>query len=376
MAQVIASLPPPNPPEKINAAAVEMKAPAVDVGKGTTYTLRLPPEYHPGRAYPVLIALHGADEAGKDMMQRLADHAGKHGYILAAPDWDRGTDGQYTYSAEEHAAVLDTLRDLRLHFNVDADRIFLLGYGEGGNMAWDVGLAHPDLFAGVVPISGQPRFHARNYWPNAMVLPFYCVWGEYIGGPGIDKKSNGNLVNYNMFKEHWIPSGFPAIGVQYKGRGLEWFAGEVPDIFEWMSQKRRQNPSAKVGFKDTDAGEFAAYQRTMRAGDNRFYWLSFGLADRRVTEARNWNGNAKFATISAKIADGNQIGVYGDGVRQVTVWLARGMIDFDKPVIVRVNYTIKLNGVKIKPSLETLMEDFYQRGDRARLYVARIDLKG
>jgi len=383
MVQVIGTLPPPDPPEKYNRATVEMKAPAVDVGKGTTYTLKLPPEFHPGRRYPVLIALHNGGEVGKDMMERLSDHAGKYGYILAAPDWDRGTGGVYSYSAEEHAGVLDTLRDLRKHFNVDTDRVFLIGYGEGGNMAWDVGLAHPDLFAGVAPISGQPRYHARAYWPNALELPFYCVWGEYMGGPAPvpDKKSNGDLINYEMFKDHWIPSGFPVLGVQYKGRGLEWFAGEVPDIFDWMAQKRRHNPTGKVGFKDSvskdpDPVDFPAAQRTMRPGDNRFYWLSVEVSDRRLTEARNWNGNAKYATVSARIANGNQLGVYSDGVRQVTVWLARGMIDFDKPLIVRVNYVIRMNGVTIMPSLETLMEDFYQRGDRQRLYIARIDLKG
>ena len=59
----------------------------------------------------------------------------------------------------------------------------------------------------------------------------------------------------------------------------------------------------------------------------------------------------------------------------MSVWLGRGMIDFDKPVFVSVNFGLKLNGVTIKPSLETLMEDFFQRGDRQRLYIARIDLK-
>ena len=281
MAQLIGALPPPDPPEKYSRASIEMKAPAIDAGRGTTYTLKLPPEFHPGRPYPVLIALHNAGEAGKDMIERLTNHAGKYGYILAVPDWDRGTGGMYSFSAEEHAAVLDTLHDLRRHFNVDTDRVFLTGYGEGANMAWDVGLSHADLFAGVAPISGQPRYHARLYWPNAVELPFYCVWGEYIGGPSPvpDKKSNGNMVNYDMFKEHWITSGFPVLGVQYKGRGLEWFAGELTDIFDWMARQRRHNPMTRVGYKesvskDPDAPDYQVSQRTMRATDNHFYWLS------------------------------------------------------------------------------------------------------
>src|SRR5262249_27225095 len=162
-------------------------------------------------------------------------------FILACPNWDAGGVATYLFNAEEHAAVFDTLRDLGQHFNVDSDRVFLTGYGEGGNMALDVGLSHPDWFAGVVPVNGLPRFHARNYYPNALVLPLYIIWGQYMAGPAPtpDKTTNPDLVNYEMFKDHFIPGGYPALGVQYKGRGLEWFPAEVPAVFEWMAPKRR-----------------------------------------------------------------------------------------------------------------------------------------
>src|SRR5581483_3116275 len=127
--------------------SVEMKARPAFGTREVTYTLLLPPEYHPGRAYPVLVALHNGGETGKAMIDRLGAEAGRYGFILAAPNWPVAASGTYLYTAEEHAAVLDTLRDLGERFNVDTDRVFLTGYGEGGNMAWDVGLSHPDLFA-------------------------------------------------------------------------------------------------------------------------------------------------------------------------------------------------------------------------------------
>jgi pimeloyl-ACP methyl ester carboxylesterase len=381
MAQVIASLPPADPPEKVSSTEVTMTTGAG--GKGTTYQLKLPPEYHAGRPYPVVIALHHGGESGKDMVKRWADEAGRFGYILACPDWDQGG-GTYTYSAAEHATVLDTLRDLRLHFNVDSDRVFLTGYGEGGNMAWDVGLSHPDLFAGLMPVCGQPRYHGQAYWPNAVELPVYAVWGEYMGGPGtvVDKKNNGNVVNYNQFDQHWVPNGYPALGVQYKGRGFEWFAAEVPDFFEWMARKRRHNP-LKVGYKDfvkENGDTFEASDnppmRTMREEDNHFYWVSVdGIADRCLKDVRRWPGNGQFASVAAKITNGNQIVVVRSGVGRVTLWLGRGMIDFDKPVTVSIDRGSKSMKVTVKPSLEVLLEDFIDRGDRQRLYLARIDVK-
>jgi hypothetical protein len=248
-------------------------------------------------------------------------------------------------------------------------------------MAFDVGLAHPDLFAGVAPMCGQPRYHGKAYWPNAQRLPFYVVWGERMGWPADTpaariNQSNGNLANFQLFKEWWIPKGFPAVGVQYKGRGLEWFAAEVPDIFEWMAYKRRDNPVKKVGYKDSETGsEYAAHLRTLRATDNHFYWLGVVPSTNRLADGTAWNANTKEATVAARIT-GNDIGVTTSGIKEVTIWLGRGMIDFDKPVKVQVGETIRWNNKKVAPSLGTLLEDFYERGDRQRLYVARIDLKG
>jgi pimeloyl-ACP methyl ester carboxylesterase len=380
MAQLISALPPPEPPEKFTTVPVARQAPAVFGTRGAVYAVQLPPEYHPGRPYPVLIALHNGGETAKNMLERWGEQAAKNGFILAAPDWNYGQGPTYLYTSEEHAAVLDTLRDLGRHFNVDTDRVFLTGYGEGGNMAWDVGLAHPDLFAGVVPINGLPRYQARNSWTNALLLPFYVVWGQYMGGPAPvpDKNTNADVVTYDIFKDYWIPGGFPALGVQYKGRGLEWFPAEVPAIFEWMARKRRPPQTTKVGFKDraskdSDAVDYRADLRTMRAGDNHFYWLSVaGIT--RINEALTWNPNGKYASVAGKVGNGNRIDVFAEGVKQVSVWLARGMIDFDKPVTIYFKYDQRGAPREVKPSLAVLMEDFYRRGDRQRLFLARIDL--
>jgi dienelactone hydrolase len=381
MAQLIAHLPPNDPPATYTADEVAMKI-GPPLGPGPTYRLKLPPEYHAGRSYPVLVALHHAGETGKDMVKRWGDEAAKNGYILACPEWGQGS-GIYSFTSAEQAIVLETLGDLRRHFNVDSDRVFLTGYGEGANMAWDVGLSHPDLFAGIIPIAGQPMLHSATYWTNAIELPFYIVWGERMGGRGgkeDQKKTNGNLVIYNLFKDHWIPGGFPALGVQYKGRGLEWFAAEVPDAFEWMAQKRRHNP-LKVGYKDVvnekgDVSEYTMEQRTMRAADNRFYWVTVdGINPRRMSDGP-WKGTIDPARVAAKITNGNKIAVSRSGVQKVTLWLGRGMIDFDKPVSVNVDLGSKeLKDLKVKPSLGVLLEDFFERGDRQRLYLARVEVK-
>src|SRR5262249_9826307 len=160
------------------------------------------------------------------------------GYVLVAPEWARGLSAAYGYSAAEHAAVLEVLRDLRRRFQVDSDRVFLFGHGEGGNMAYDVGLSHPDLFAGVVPMSAKPPFFAsRFYWANAQYLGVYAIGGEHCES----YKDTRELF------EKWVTPGYPVVYTVYRGRGEEWYGAELPRALDWMDHKTRANPVQEVG---------------------------------------------------------------------------------------------------------------------------------
>jgi pimeloyl-ACP methyl ester carboxylesterase len=358
LGQLIGTLPPPEPEEKLDRVPREVKVKDAG-GQEIAYWLQLPREYSHGRSYPLLLALHMAGETPRAALDRWSELAGQYGYVLAAPEWAVAGQTEYAYSAREHHTVLDALGDLRRHFAVDSDRVFLAGCGQGGDMAYDVGLAHPDLFAGVVPMSAFPGPMPYRYRHNAQYLPFYVIVGDRSG-------DNGD--NRALFKE-WVPHGYPVLYVQYRGRGLEWFAGELPAIFDWMDRKKRANPQTVLGNYGND--EFT----TMRSGDNRFYWLSVDAVDeRQLNEGPRFNPRLLGASLQGT-RGGNQITVHAQSVRRLTVWFRSGdgATDFDKPVAIYVNATKRFER-KVTPSRETLLEDLYARGDRQRLYVARVEL--
>src|SRR4029077_14903254 len=110
-----------------------------------------------------------------------AGQAGRYGYIVIAPAWGREQQTAYGYTLNEHLAVLHTLRDACRHFAIDTDRLFLSGHSMGGDAAWDIGLSHPDLWAGVVPIVAVSDRYGALYWENARQVPFYLVAGEMDG---------------------------------------------------------------------------------------------------------------------------------------------------------------------------------------------------
>ncbi len=305
------------------------------------------------------------------MIDRWATAAADNGYILAAPDWDRGLGGDYAYSEAEHDTVLDTLRDLRRSFQVDSDRVFLFGLAEGGKMAFDVGLAHPDMFAGVLPMSAGPNFFPYRYWRNGQYLPFYCVSGSRAG-------DSPNLLQ-DQFK-NWVVRAYPSLWVEYKGRGVEWFSGEVPNMFDWMRHQKRVFPMHQLG-SDGLGGNFGNEFCTMRPEDNRFYWLSTSsISQRNIVRPDRWNNLTQPASMTGRIdTKTNTIYLKTTGMNQITVWLGRNpngqyMIDFDKPLTVSVGFRLLVVNRKVRPNLAVLLEDLYQRGDRKHLFVARVDI--
>jgi pimeloyl-ACP methyl ester carboxylesterase len=378
VSQLIALAPPPEPvPRPAGPAATGVEERRTQLpwtqARPVNYHLRLPPEYRPTRSYPVIVTLHGAGERPEVALARWADDAARHGYIVAAPDWG-GTAG-YHYSADEHLIVTELVRDLRRHYAVDSDRVFLTGYGDGGTMAFDVGLSHPDLFAGVIPVNAAPRRSTVAwYWHNAQNLPFYIVVGELAG----------ECVSLNRWPfENWMSRGYPSLMTIYKGRPMEQFLCETPTVFDWMNRKRRSSGFPELGRNANSMGGSEDFQ-SMREVDNRFYWVSI-----EQINSKNVNHDIGMkigtpAAFTAAVRDGNSVYVNARGIKTLRLWFGRiwdaqtgwrPMIDFAKPVKVTVNGRTWGKERTVQPSLQTMLDDLYQRGDRQRMFLAYIDLE-
>jgi hypothetical protein len=356
-AQMIPNLPPPEPPKMPVEGSAEYTADSNHGGRAVKYNVQLPPEYHPSRAWPVLVVLHQTNETPKAAMQRWAAEAARNGYILAAPAWQTAPNATYQYSSEEHNSALDMLYDLRRKFQVDSDRVFLAGSASGGSMAFDLGMSHPDQFAGVLPTCGFQGNWGDRYYRNAQYLPYYTVCGDMAGGLHGEAR--------RLYKD-WIIKSFPMIYVEYKGRGIEFYPAEIANSFDWMNRKTRFFPTGEVG---AAGREFS----TMRHEDNRFYWLS---TDKVMnTMPAKWNASLAASTMSATVLSPNKVDVKTYGLKQITVWFGRGMkTDLSKPLTITVNLRALWSEKMVKPDLKTLLEDFRDRADKQRLYVARVDL--
>ena len=329
---------------------------SIDTGK-SQYLIQLPPEYNPLREYPCIVALHESRSTPQSQIDWWAGpysqqtesrlgHASRHGFIVVAPVWGRATQRTYEYTPQEHERVLTALRDAMRRSSIDSDRVFMTGHGEGATAAWDMALAHPDLWAGMISISGSPSKTVAHYEPNARFLPLYLVMGEKDRA-----KAKGAILDSYMSFNH------DAMVVMYRGRGREYFYDEIHRLFEWMmltANKRRDIP------RDIEAA-------TIRNGDQFFWWLELGDLNPEVAiDPILWDQAKRIRAgkISASIGNGNQIRVSGPAEQFKILLRPQPGIDLNNEVVVR--YRTRPRRFQFEGKLEVMLEDARRRGDRKR----------
>ncbi|MEN6365875.1 MAG: PHB depolymerase family esterase [Thermoguttaceae bacterium] len=368
VAAILAHMKPPLPmPDATDGQPGEfvLETPGLDADSTVKYRIQLPPEYDPCRCYPTIVTLHGAASSGKDQIDWWAGwrnkkgarmgQATRQGYIVLAPEWTEADPKQYGYTAREHAAVLNALRDACRRFSIDTDRVFLSGHGIGGDAAWDIGLAHPDLWAGVIVVSGSTDRYCARYWENARYVPFYVVVGELDGA---------KLTKNALDLDRYLRRGFNATVVEYQGRGLDDYYDEILRLFEWMGRFRR----------DFYPREFAC--QTMRPWDNYFWWLEVShLPPRATVDPADWPPprGTQPTQVKGTITKNNGINVQ-TGAGHVVVWLSPKMVDFSQKVAVSVNAR-RVNGpeMTVRPDPYVMLEDVRTRGDRQHPFWARVE---
>lgn len=365
VAQMIPQLPPPVEfPRELAGAAQVFKAPEVPGSAVVArYGVVVPREYNPARSYPAIVALRAEDRTIEDTLKFWAGTkeqpgpAQRQGYIVIAPDFASTERGAYDYGDAAHEIVQRSLFDARRRLNIDSNRVFLSGHGFGGDAAFDIGLSHPDLWAGVIPFTAQFQHAAAINAKAARWLPFYVIGGER------DRTTfdlNANRLALRMVR------GDDLIYCEYKGRGFESYAEELPRLFDWMTFHRR--PRA---IKEID-------QNVLRPCENRCGWLQWTDGPAKLNDPIVW-GQGKLPralSMTGSLAPTKvSINARHPGKRTI-LRLSPDLVSYDQKVDISVatpNGTQKRNDF-LTPSLGALLDDLRERGDRQQLTWTRLDL--
>lgn len=343
------------------------------------YVVQVPPEYDPNRKYPCILALPGRGESpeleinwwcGINVELNSGEYrfgqATRYGYIVVSPDWMTPNQGEYQYTEGEHARILACLRDAFRKLSIDTDRVFLSGHFDGATAAWDLALAHPDLWAGAIMLSpGADKYivqytenirtQAKN--PDQIPLGTYIVYGELDG-----TRNSSDLGN--VATRYLTTPAYDTMVVEYRGQGRGHFSAELPRIMEWMqlsSHRRIRNPQ----FIEA---------RTMRSGDRFFYWLEAPSLLPKVAGNPIQFVPANYGMFEARRLESAINGVMVSSIpspnRSAIVWLTPEMVDFGRKVTITI--AGDRHNLDLAPDIGVMLEDVRGRGDRMHVFWQKV----
>ena len=331
----------------------------------------LPTEYDPYHRYPMMLSLPGRAKVENQLKHWCGEfneglgvrygNASRNGTIVVAVDWRKPGQRRIEYSVREHLIVMKALREAMRRFSVDTDRVFLQGHGIGADVAYDVGISHPEHWAGIIGVSATgiqkyPLIYAENYGNR---LPVYAVVGErHIGSiRGCRDAWNAWLKSKNRNA---------CTVVQYLGRLDEQFLEDVPETFKWMRAQKRRYP-------DSSGFEFSC--NSIRPADNYFWFLEihgFPLRNIKRPELFRERRDIDVLEISGKIRSGKPnafvVSKAGTGA---TLWLRPDYFDFSREI--EINGRGRRFTGSVTASRKVLLEDARTRADYQRPYWAKLD---
>ena len=149
-----------------------------DPGQRGGFSLYVPEDYHPGRAWPLVMALHGGAGHGRGFLWSWLTAARGQGAILIAPTaigdtWALAGDDVDTPNLRR---ILDSVRG---GWRIDPDRLLLTGMSDGGTFSYVSGLEADSPFTHLAPIAAAFHpFLAEMADPDRLRgLPIHIVHG-------------------------------------------------------------------------------------------------------------------------------------------------------------------------------------------------------
>ena len=124
------------------------------------YQVYVPRGFQRSISFPIILALHGGGEYGKDgllqtdggLARAIRRHVERFPAIVVFPQSPPG--GTPGFQALGERIALAALDKSVAEFNADASRTYLTGLSMGGNGSWYLAYHHDDRFAAVVVVCG------------------------------------------------------------------------------------------------------------------------------------------------------------------------------------------------------------------------------
>lgn len=319
----------------------------------------------------------GEDEDDTFQLGNLFEVTGMIAVGPSAP-WDENSNVRRCVK-ESDEYIADVIADCKTRFNIDPDRVILMGHSMGGFGAYHHALRQPDRFAAVIVNAGSWK---SAYWPMVRGTPLCVIQGVHDAVEG--KRWHYTDVDYARRTDKLLTK----LGLDHTyyehdgGHGMNNGKRATAEYLK-TAQLLRRDPfyphialASPCGYSRTCCSE-TKHNRWLTIDEGTEGTIEFDELQTNGTEDFNkWRliqGKAERtgAAIEAVNRGDDTIAATTQNVARFTVWLHPRMVDVTKPVRVVVNDKTRFNE-RVKPSLVTALESYERRGDWGLIYPVKV----
>ncbi len=262
-----------------------------EAGKPMKYSLYIPTSYNKQKKTPLIVALHGLGSSAAAIMRYpgFTRHAEQHGYLIVAPTgynsrgWygSRGKGGGRESDPENlgelsEKDVMNVLGITRLNFNIDDNRIYLMGHSMGGGGTWHLGSKYPDIWAALGPIApAAPRDTSRL--EKMTHIPVIVIQGDQDRLVRGARRWVDKMKELKMEHEYLEIEGGGHVDVAFR---------HFPELFAFFNAHPKtvqQEDATALEPKGMQAERFEGFKQTPVAMDYLVHLPSGYAADKKKT---------------------------------------------------------------------------------------------
>ena len=181
-------------------------AQSIDLGRGEL-PVTVPANYDAGSPAPLIVLLHGYTSSGasQDSYMGFSAIADTYGFLLVSPDGDKESGGDenrfwnassaccnfFQSDVDDSAYILNIVNEVKADFNVDSNRVYLIGHSNGGFMSYRAAYDHSETIAAIVSLAGASHADMRSAPENPVhVLQIHGTSDGTIAYEGADIAGN------------------------------------------------------------------------------------------------------------------------------------------------------------------------------------------
>jgi len=316
------------------------------------FSVNVPNDYDPNKAYPLHVILHGGVDrpkpTGRKLVPRYLKNMAQEDVISLFPTaWRKAK----WWQQKQLDNIDQQIEWIKQRYHIDTNKILLLGLSDGGHGSYYIAAHQPSKFAGFVPMLGNifvlvehNGAEHQTYINNLLNKPIFAVNAtkdELYPIQHVDsfikvlQDADANIKYRKVDSGHFTTKWFKDVKAEVADFTRETVRNPFPDHIIWQVDEKNSHP--------------------------RIHWLHI---DKLIS------GDTHILELNKK---NNEVTVKAENIKGLTLLLSQQHFDFQSPIKVTVNGKVLFDS-KVTAS-EIIQNKWYEKDkDVNSLYQAEIQL--